>query len=256
MKKQAIAVFVTAFALLGCQKGSVKGQVLDVFTKQPVTNAKVQVLNTPLTTTVAEDGTFEFKELDLGKHSVSSGKNKFSKSLVEFEISEKSPNEELKLYLFSKKGMAPGLYTATAKGPEKILNKWVGMDALCSGELVALKLNDVIEKTGKKVSLEEPATSSKNFELFYYQKGSNKSPITAIVSSAKVESSNKYSDKCKSTKNTKQLLVADLTQGKSYESEYASDNMVKVTGQLDGKRQIVSFKQSGKIISSYLLKGE
>lgn len=256
MKKQAFALIVSSLALLGCQKGSVKGQVLDAFTKQPVQNAKVQVLGTPFSASVGADGKFEFKELDIGLAKVSTGKNKFSKSLVEVELTEKNANADLKLYIFSKKDMAPGLFSASPEGAQKIRNEWVGMDALCKDDIVAFKLEDTIEKTGKKVTLDKAALTSQDMDLYFYQKGSNKSPITAIVTPVNVRSAEKYADKCTSIGKNKKLLVADLSKGTQAETRYVSDNLFGIQGKLSDKRQLVTFKQSGKILGSYLLKGQ
>jgi hypothetical protein len=259
MKKQAFILLlslVIVASLSGCKTGSVKGKVLDVFTNKPVSNTRVQILNTPLVSTVGEDGSFEFKEVELGKHQLAAGKNKFSKALVDFELTEKSLNSDLILYVFGKKNMAPGLFEASEEGAKKIRNQWIGMDAQCEGDIVGFKLKDVIEKTGKKVTLKGPSMASQNLDLFYYQKGNNKSPITTTISPLKKVSAKKFAKKCKSIGKNNKLLVADLKEGKEFPTSYASEQMVKVAGDIGAKKSLVTFKQSGKILGSYILKGK
>tara|TARA_B110000483_G_C18202588_1_gene545936 strand:- start:3095 stop:3865 length:771 start_codon:yes stop_codon:yes gene_type:complete len=256
MKKHTFTLLTLALILVGCQKGSVKGQVLDVFTKKPIAKAKVQIINTPFTTTVGNDGAFEFKELDLGKVLIKAGKNKFSQSEHEIVLTEKAPDNSLNIYLFNRKRFAPGLYLASENGPQKILNKWVGMDAICTGDVVAFNQKMVNKKTKAKIKLESAYVTDAKFEGYYFQKGGNEAAIEVVISPISVRKANKYKDACKSITKNRKLVVADLSKGKTFQALEISNQMVKFEVDLKNERQLVSIKQKGKILANYILKAK
>lgn len=246
--------------LAGCKTGTIKGKVVNPLTGKPVKTAIVQVLNTRITDTTGEDGTFELKEVDLGLDStiLRVGKHYWSKSRVAVPLSEEKISATQDLYIYPRKNpetkqkLNPGFFLANADSITKILNHWISYEAKCKDGTFAYSSIFVNQKNKKVTKLPEPSKQKSDAEFLYYQATSTSQAVVARAVPLTMKSVK--NSKCEGfDKKEKKALFADIAQAKDLTVEYTSDGMYRIKGPFAKGKQAIQFLQKGKILASYYL---
>jgi len=262
MKTSYAAIFaLTALSLVACgKKGSVSGSVIDPFTGKKVELPTVFVKNTPFTSQKIKGGLptgdYKFEKIEPGTYTLSAGKARYSKTNVEFTISETALDAKLDLYIFSKEGLNPGMYRPVAgAAAEKIANDWVSSEVSCKESIVALRpkftqLNDKKEKI--TIDLAAPKKMDASLNVLYYNASSVSSPIEAVAYPVVEEKSTTHAD-CAGINVAKEptLVVPQKDKGVKLSSAYKSENLYEITGTLPKGKQIITLHQDGKLLKSY-----
>ena len=254
--KKSLSILVAgmlAMGLVSCtKKGTVTGQVLDPFTGKPVEHATVWVSNTPLQAK-ALDGSFSFVKVLPGKYTMNAGKNKYSKAQVNFEVTEKNLNLTQNIYIFSREDIEPGMYKASDAGAEKIPNQWLNWEATCKESLMGYRKKFADAKTKKDLVLPDPMKSGASINYLFYQAAAANEPITAKafpLVDAKVADHKDCSGFDAKAKEVDGLFP-DMAKGVELKSEYKSDNLSEVTGNLPSGKSVLVLFQGSKIVKAY-----
>ena len=262
MKKSVSAILALAsLSLMACGKsGTVSGKVIDPFTGKAVELPTVFIKNTPFTSQKIKGGLptgeYKFEKIDPGTYTISAGKSKYSKTNVEFTITESTLSVQQDLYIFSKEGLNPGMYRPVAgAAAEKIANDWVNSEAVCKESIVALRpkyvqMNEKKEKV--TIDLSAPKKMDAALSVLYYNASSVSSPIEAVAYPAVEDKSANHSD-CAGVDAAKEpvLVVPQKDKGVKLEVAYKSENLYGITGTLPKGKQLLTLHQDGKLLKSY-----
>lgn len=267
MNKNLVALFaVSAMGLVACGKsGSVSGTVYDPFTGKAVELPTVFIKDTPFTSQKIpgglKDGTYKFEKVKPGTYTISAGKNKYSKTNIEFSITEDQLNVQQDLFIYNREGLTPGMYKPVANQPaEKIANDWVNSEVVCKESIMALrpkfKQDAPNAKGAKKEQIEVVLADAKAIEatinLLYYNASSMSSMIEAKAYPANQEKASDHSD-CAGidTKKEPYLIVPQKDKGTQLTTTYKSENLYEISGTLPKGKSLLTLHQDGKLLKTY-----
>lgn len=262
MKHSLTALFaIAALGLAACGKqGTVSGTVIDPFTGKAVELPTVFIKNTPFTSQKIPGGlpggTYKFEKIEPGTYTISAGKSRYSKTNVEFTITETALDVKQDLYIYNKEGLNPGMYKPVAgAAAEKISNDWVSSEAACKESIMALRPKFVQENAKKEkttIDLAAPRKIESSLSVLYYNASSVSSPVEATAYPAVEEKSASHAD-CAGIDAKKEpvLVVPAKDKGVKLTSAYKSENLYEITGTLPKGKQLLTLVQDGKVLKTY-----
>lgn len=257
----SVVLALSALSLVACgKKGSVSGTVIDPFTGKAVELPTVFIKNTPFTSQKIKGGLptgeFKFEKIAPGTYTLSAGKSKYSKTNVEFTISETALDVKQDIFIYSKEDLNPGMYAPKAgAAAEKIANDWVSSEAICKESITALRPKYVQENEKKEKITVDLAPAKKidaALNVLFYNASSVSSPIEAVAYPAAEEKSTAHAD-CAGVDAAKEpvLVVPQKDKGVKLSTNYKSENLYEITGTLPKGKQIMTLHQDGKLLKSY-----
>jgi hypothetical protein len=258
---------LAALSLVACKEStSVSGTVYDPFTGEAVEMPTVWVQKTAFTSDKIPDGLpngkFQFDKIKEGTYTISAGKNRYSKTNVEFTVDEKNPNPVVDLFIYNREGRTSGMYLPPQGAPsEKISNDWVTWEATgCKASLTALKyvfVTEVINPKNKKKEkreqpLPDPRTVAADFKVLFYNASSVSSVPDATSYPVRQAKGADLTD-CRELNPKENLLAPQLDKGSALNVAYKSENLYEITGTLPKGRQLLTIVQDGKLLNTYFL---
>lgn len=266
MKKSfSAAAFLATLSLVACGKsGTISGTVIDPFTGKAVELPTVFIKDTPFTSQKVpgglKDGAFKFEKIKPGTYTITAGKNKYSKTNIEFTVAETALDVKQDLYIYSREGLTPGMYQpVSGAAAEKIANAWVNSEATCKESITALRpkyMQNVENKATKKVEKNEvvlPAAkkTATSMNVLFYNASSVSSPIEAVAYPASEAKASEHAD-CKGidAKETT-LIVPQKDKSVQLSVAYKSENLYEISGTLPKGKVLVTFHQDGKLLKTY-----
>lgn len=265
MKKFLSIVIVSALALTACKKGSISGTVIDPFNGKAVELPTVYIKGTVFTSQKIPgglpDGKFNFEKVEPGTYTLEAGKGKYSKGKVEFTITKENLNVAKDVYIYSQE-VTPGLYqTVENAEAEKITNDWAIWQPTCKDGVFVLRNKFVVEsenpssnkkKEKKTMVLPAPKEVPSDLTMLYKIATSVSSPVEAI-SYPISNSSAKNFPGCEGVDAKETLLAPNLDKGTKIESDYKSENLYEIKGNLPTGKQFLALRQDGKLVGIYYL---